>query len=98
MTDDVRPPEASPPAITEWRVLSDDELTDTERAQLADPETRRRILANPKVQAGLNAYFERHKRYGGKVPTISAEKVRQMLADRPSVSPEGAGEAAKETP
>ena len=68
----------------EWLQVSDEalELHAAEKGyRLAPKETRYQLLANPKVRAGLDAYFERHERYNGNLPTISADEALHRLDD-----------------
>lgn len=75
----------------EWRQVADEELERQAREKgyrLAPKDVRERLMANPKVRAGLDAYFERYKRHNGNVPTISAEEAARQLDELMAESPD----------
>ena len=61
----------SPEAVKVW---------ETEQVVLASESARAALLANPKVRDGLMAYFDRHERYAGEIPTVAGEELDRRLA------------------
>lgn len=46
---------------------------------IASDETRDALIDHPKVLQGLKEYFDRDRRYGGNIPTISAAEALARL-------------------
>ena len=56
--------------VEPWRAL-----------RIATDPVRSAVLANPRVRAGLAAYFERYERHNGDIPTISGEELAKRCGE-----------------